>query len=295
MSWLSLSRRGATPRRNPVFIHCGSRSAFASRNGLTPLAALVAALLIPAGPGLAQTDVAAHLAGLEGLRSAVSSSDTRTRVDAFHKAWTIALASTNSDVKVRALELLKEPAGSSSDHIRMPVVYAVVEIANSTADLNVKKQALSVLLDPSRSEQVPARVVVADAVNLILASAESCDLAADALQVLSGPVRSSTNGVRMPAINAIVRSVLGSNDDRAYNTALELLQDPLNSNAAIGGMEVRMMAVVAVERIGVEAAQVATKAKAMGMMQSYAGKGSWEPQAQARAQQAAASIKASIR
>jgi hypothetical protein len=40
---------------------------------------------------------------------------------------------------------------------------------------------------------------------------------------------------------------------------------------------------------------VSTKAKAMGLLQAYASRGSWEPEARARAQNAAASVQASVR
>jgi hypothetical protein len=60
-------------------------------------------------------------------------------------------------------------------------------------------------------------------------------------------------------------------------------------------MEVRMMAVVAVERIGVDASTTATKARALGMLRSYAGKSIWEPEAKRRAEQAATAVQNSMK
>jgi hypothetical protein len=65
--------------------------------------------------------------------------------------------------------------------------------------------------------------------------------------------------------------------------------------AMIGGMEVRMMAVAAVERIGMEATGTAVKAKAMGLMRSYAGKSGWETEARNRASLAATVIERTLR
>ena len=42
----------------------------------------------------------------------------------------------------------------------------------------------------------------------------------------------------------------------AYSAAIDVLVPPLQSGAMIGGMEVRMMAVAAMEKIGVEASEV---------------------------------------
>lgn len=198
-------------------------------------------------------------------------------------------------MKLSALDLLGEPVGSSSDHIRMPAVYAIAEIANSTEDARVKTRALTALREPLLASQVPIRDVAIDAVNSITAAASGGDLAMAALTVLAPAVKSGNNGVRIPAINAVMRAVTGSRDARAYQAALDLLVAPLDSNAAIGGMEVRMMAVVAVERIGLGAADVGTKAKAMGLLQSYASRSGWEPEAKRRAQEASTVIQNSLK
>jgi hypothetical protein len=92
-----------------------------------------------------------------------------------------------------------------------------------------------------------------------------------------------------------VNAVRGSHNEAAYQAALDLLVAPLDSSAMIGGMEVRMMAVVAVERIGVEASETAAKAKAMGLLQCYANKGSWEPEARRRAQEGVTAIQNSMK
>ncbi|MDT8067036.1 MAG: hypothetical protein ROO76_02605 [Terriglobia bacterium] len=251
-------------------------------------------VLILSGSVLAQNSAMTQLAELIGLKDKIKNSDTRTRVEAFHRVWTIALESDSSEVKMTALGLMAEPLGSSSDHIRMPAVYAIAEIANSTNDTPVKMKALSTLREPIVSGQLPIRIAVVDAINQIRWTSAS-DLPLEAVKLLGEPVRSGNNGIRIPAINAIVRTVEQSNNDRAYSAALDQLVAPLDSAAPIGGMEVRMIAVVAVERIGMEATEVATKAKAMGMMQSYANKGSWEPEAKKRASEAALRIQNSTK
>ena len=86
----------------------------------------------------------------------VSSADTRVRVDALHRVWSVALASGDSEVKVTAIGLLTDPVGSSSDHIRMPAVYTIAEIANSTDDARVKVRALR-WFAPSRAKDMGRR------------------------------------------------------------------------------------------------------------------------------------------
>jgi hypothetical protein len=245
--------------------------------------------------GGANPQAAGQIAELISLREKVSSGDTRTRVDATHRVWTIGLTTADPEIKLTALQLLAEPVGSSSDHIRMPAMYAMAEIAGSTADNRVKTKALELLAEPLRASQVPVRDVAVDVVNNIVNSADRNAIALAALHALGEPVRSGNNGVRIPAINAVVNTVRGSHNEAAYLAALDLLQAPLESSAMIGGVEVRMMAVVAVERIGVESSETAAKAKAMGILQSYAGKDSWEPEAKHRAEQAVAAIQNSMK
>ena len=242
----------------------------------------------------AQSDLGSQLAELASLKDRIKDPDTRTRVDAFHRVWSIAIASDNADAKLMALDLIREPVASASDHIRIPAVYAIVEIANRSTDPKVKRTAIASLREPMIAAQLPIRAAAIDAINSIICSSESSDVALEALQLLGGPVRSGNNGVRIPAINAVIHAVEHASDDRAANAALDMLTAPLDSMAMIGGMEVRLMAVVAVERIGVNAIDVATKAKAMGMMQLYAGKSLWEPEAKKRAAEAAARIQASM-
>ena len=223
----------------------------------------------------------------------VRNADTRVRVDALHRVWAAALASPEPAVKTAALDVLKEPAGSASDHIRMPAVYAIAEIANSTDDPQVKMRALEALAEPLQASQVPIRNVAIDAVNSITRGAKSA-VSLQAIRALSGPVRSGNNGVRIPAINAIVLAVQGSTNAAAYQAALDALVPALESDAAIGGMEVRMMAIGAVERVGRGAPEVNTTAQAMGLLQAVAGRAGWEPEAKARALEAASKIEASI-
>jgi hypothetical protein len=239
--------------------------------------------------------LAAQLAELNSLKDKIKSADTRTRVNAFHQVWTIALASESVDVKLLALDLMKEPAASASDHIRMPAVYAIAEVANSTADTSVKTKALASLKEPIVAGQLPVRLAAIDAVNSIMRSPSAGALALQAIELLAEPVRSGNNGVRIPAINAVSSIALATNDDRVSNAAIDLMKEPLESAAAIGGMEVRMMAVVEVERLGIEAPEVATKAKAMGMLQAYADNNSWEPEARRRAADGAARIQSTLK
>jgi hypothetical protein len=243
----------------------------------------------------AQSTLGAQLAELNSLKDKIKSADTRTRVDAFHQAWFIAENSDDTNVKLLTLDLMKEPAGSASDHIRMPAVYAIAEIASSTTDVSVKSKALSTLKDPVGSGQLPIRVAAVDAVNTIFCSPDAASLALEAVQLLGDSVRSGNNGIRIPAINAVAHIAIASKDDRAFSAAIDLMQGPLDSMAMIGGMEVRMMAVVEVERLGMYAPEIPTKAKAMGMLQACAHNNSWEPEAQRRAAEGAAQIQNSMK
>lgn len=255
---------------------------------------LSVALLTTAMAG-AQSSAVGQMAELISLKDKVGNADTRVRVEALHRVWSLALASGDPELKLTAIGLLAEPIGSSSDHIRMPAVYAVVEIANSVDDPRVKTRALGALAEPLRASQVPIRDVAIDAVNLIARSARNGEVTLAAVRALTEPVRSGNNGVRIPAINALVRTVEGKGHVPSSQAAIDLLVAPLDSSAAIGGMEVRMMAVAALEKIGRDAADVGTKAKAMGLLQAYAAKGSWEAEAKKRAQEGAARIEAGAR
>jgi hypothetical protein len=98
----------------------------------------------------------------------------------------------------------------------------------------------------------------------------------------------------MPAINALVQAVVGRMDSAASQAAMDLLVGPLDSSAAIGGMEVRMKAVAAMEKIGIDANDLKAKAKAMGRLETYTEKDSWEPEARARARDAAKRVQDTI-
>ena len=257
-----------------------------------PLAILISIASVAQSP---QSNTGAQLAELNSLKDKVKDPDTRTRVDAFHRVWTIGLASDDPSVKLLALDLMKEPVASASDHIRMPAVYAIAEVANSTPDLAVKSKALATLHEPMIAGQLPIRLAAVDAVNSIMRAPGTASLALDAVQLLGEPVRSGNNGIRMPAINAVAHIALASRDDRVIATAIEQMQAPLDSMAMIGGMEVRLMAVVEVERLGEAASAMATKAKAMGMLQACANNTSWEPEARKRAAEGAARIQESMK
>jgi hypothetical protein len=56
-----------------------------------------------------------------------------------------------------------------------------------------------------------------------------------------------------------------------------------------------MMAIAAIEKVGLGTADVGAKAKAMGLLQASASRTAWEPETRARAQDAAAKIQASVR
>lgn len=178
----------------------------------------------------------------------------------------------------------------------MPAVYAIAEIANSTDSTQVKTRALSALTQPLEASQVPIRDVAIDAVNSITRDGRTPDVAVAAIRALAGPIRSGNNGVRIPAINALVRAVeVAGGSPAAAQAALDLLVAPLDSSGAIGGMEVRMLAVVAMEKIGRGASDVGTKAKAMGLLQAYASRSGWEPEARKRAQDASSRIESSLK
>ena len=177
----------------------------------------------------------------------------------------------------------------------MPAVYAVAEIANSTDDPQVKIRALAALAEPLQSGQVPIRAVAIDALNSITRSGKTGGVPAAAVRALDPAIKSGNNGVRIPAINALVRAVEGSSDPAAHDAAITALVPVLDSNAVIGGMEVRMMAVAAMEQVGRTATQIGTKAKAMGLVQAYAARNNWELEARRRAQEAASRIEASMK
>jgi hypothetical protein len=256
--------------------------------------ALTTALVLAGIAAHAQSAAGSQLMDLERLRAKVKDPDTRTRVEAFHQVWSTALNSESPDVKLLALELMREPVASASDHIRIPAVYAIAEIANSTSDVPVKSKALAALREPMIASQLPIRLAAIDALNSMMRASNSGAVALDAIQLLGEPVRSGNNGVRIPAINAVAHIAESSNDNRVYSAAIDLMKAPLDSMAMIGGMEVRMMAVVAVERLGLEATEVSTKAKASGMLQSYAEKESLEPEMRRRAAEGAARIQKSM-
>jgi hypothetical protein len=257
-------------------------------------AGLLLALFLAPTPSAAQGAQAARLAELIALGGKVGATDTRVRVDATHRVWAIALAADDAQTKATAITLLRAPIGSSSDHIRMPAIYAVVEIAGSTDDPAVKAEALAALAEPMEAGQVPIRDVAIDAVNLIVAGSSDPALALAAVRALTPAVGSGNNGVRIPAIYALIAAVRHGGGDRACEAALDALAGPLDSSAAIGGMEVRMMAVAAVERIGIGAEGIGTKARAMGLLQAGAAKDGWEPEARARARAGAQAIQARI-
>jgi hypothetical protein len=238
-------------------------------NRLTTFAIM---LLLASTSALAQISVA----DLMRERERIANPDTRTRVDATHKVWRIGVESSDRETKLTALQLLGQPVASASDHIRMPAVYAIVDIANSTPDAAVKTRAIEMLAEPLRGGQVPIRDVAIDAINNITSDSDSDALALAAVKALAEPVRSGNNGVRIPAINALVNAVFRGRNEAAKQAALDVLASPLESMAMIGGMEVRMFAVAAIEKIGINSWSAETKTKALVLLRSYGNKGTWE-------------------
>jgi hypothetical protein len=221
----------------------------------------------------------------------VKSGDTRTRVAATHRVWNLALAAPDSENKIRAIQLLMEPVDSASDHIRMPAVYALAEIANSSKDAAVKIAAINALRAPIVSGQVPIRDVAIDAVNSIMTNARKSEIAVQAVALLAEPLGSGNNGVRIPAINATVIAVVGSDNSSAAEKAIDaLLTGPMASGSLIGGMEVRMMAIRAIERIGLDSTDQRIKTKAMVALEAAATRGSFESETKERAKDAATRI-----
>ena len=228
---------------------------------------------------------------LNSLSKPIADPDTRTRVSATHKVWDIGLSSKASSDKILALQLLREPAGSASDQIRIPAVYAIAEIANSSNDSRVKQAALQSLSEPMNSGQLVIRDIAIDAINSIVTRTnDKWAIAEQVVGLLREALNSGNNGARMPAINSITHAVVGANNERASARAVEFLALPLDSEALIGGMEVKMMAIRAIERIAIDAAEESTKMKAMNMLQAFSGKFSTETEARARAASAITKI-----
>jgi hypothetical protein len=105
-----------------------------------------------------------------------------------------------------------------------------------------------------------------------------------------GSAHNELEGCGMCRSSSCRSCVEGSRNQAAYQAAMDLLVAPLESSAAIGGMEVRMMALAAMEKVGMDATDASTKAKVMGLLQAYAARGSFEPEARKRAQEAASRI-----
>ncbi|HEX4997617.1 MAG TPA: hypothetical protein VFY29_05300 [Terriglobia bacterium] len=225
----------------------------------------------------------------------MKSADTRTRVDALHRVWNLALEAPDSENKIRAIRMIVDPVNSSSDQIRMPAVFALAEIANSSKDPAVKIVAIHALRGPIGSGQVPIRDVAIDAINNITANARKSEIALAAVILLHEPLESSNNGVRIPAINATVNAIVGSDNSAAAEQAIQYLLDgPMAAQAAIGGMELRMMAIHAIERIGMDSADSRVKTKAMVALEAGATRGSFEPEAKQRAKEAATRIQSAL-
>jgi hypothetical protein len=159
----------------------------------------------------------------------------------------------------------------------------------------VKLRAIRALSEPIAASQVPIRIAAIDAINAITATGPQEEVVLSAVRALGPDVKSGTNGVRMPAINGLMRAISGRHNNGADEAAVDQLVAPLESNAATGAFEVRMMAIVAMERAGLDASDIGVKAKAMGLLQAHAARGGWEPEAKKRAQEAATAIQNSMK
>lgn len=257
---------------------------------------LFAASIFVASPrwAMAQDSMAiAHELSTQSER--VKNSDTQTRVVALHRVWELGVLAGDSDNKIRALELLKEPVNSGSDHIRMPAVYAIVEIANSSLDAKVKVAALTALHGPLTATQVPIRNVAVDAINNIVANGKGAAIALPVLDALGEPVKSSNNGVRMPAINAVVNAVVKANNAAASDKAISLLQAPLESESPIGGMELRMYTIHAIEKIAIDSVDISVKTRAIVLLGTESNKNSFESKTKERVLAAVANIQKSAK
>jgi hypothetical protein len=159
----------------------------------------------------------------------------------------------------------------------------------------VKTRALELLAGPLQAAQVPIRIAAIDAVNSIVNNADAKEIGLPAVRALDPCVRSGNNGVRIPAVHAVAHAVKGSGSPAAYQAAMESLSAAMDSNAMIGGMEVRMMAVAALESIGVDASDIQIKGQVLGLLKLHAEKAQWEPEARNRAAVAATAVQNSIR
>src|SRR5215471_12355649 len=71
---------------------------------------LLTLLSVAAAPqGADNPRSASQIAELISLREKVANPDTRTRVEATHRVWTIGLTATDPEIKLTALQLLAEP------------------------------------------------------------------------------------------------------------------------------------------------------------------------------------------
>jgi hypothetical protein len=152
---------------------------------LRAIAATLVVMVLLTGTGVSQSSTISQLAEIASLRNNIADPDTRTRVDAFHRVWAIAMSTDSLEVKSSAIEAVRAPVASASDHIRIPAVYALAEIANSTTDSQVKTKALVALHEPLQAGQVPIRDIAVDAVNSIARSGSSSEVVIAALQALS--------------------------------------------------------------------------------------------------------------
>lgn len=258
----------------------------------TATAVLVVATVAAGVNAAAQTKLADEIAELTSLQKAIKSAENPIRTDALHRVWRVGVTTKEVQVKRQALTLLGEPAGSGLDQIRMPAMVAISEIARSTSDSGVRVLAIAQLQEPLQAEQVPIRVAAVGMVEAIAAGSSSVDVAKAAVNALGKPTGSGNNAVRMPAMMSLVRIVGNCTLEAACVRATELLLEPLKSQGLAGSMEVRMLAVVAMEQIAMNSASAVTKGTVIGLLQSESSKSHWEPAAKARVDLAISTIKA---
>src|SRR5436305_7489438 len=102
---------------------------------LSSLGVLILLSVVAAPQGTANPRSAVQIAELIALREKVASPDTRIRVEATHRVWTVGLTTADPEIKLTALQLLAEPVGSSSDHIRMPAMVRRARSEEHTSEL----------------------------------------------------------------------------------------------------------------------------------------------------------------
>ena len=116
--------------------------------------------------------------------------------------------------------------------------------------------------EPLQASQVPIRDVAIDAVNSITRSAKGAGIALAAVRALAPAIRSGNNSV---AVHQRGRARSGRQPGRQRSGgSARASHCGARLDWRRGGMEVRMMAVTAMEKVGLAAADVSTKRRPWG-------------------------------